>query len=261
MKIEYLSIKRDGLNLHGKLMRSDAQKGPIAIMFHGFTADLDENPEGMFELLSKGLLEHNISTIRFDFNGHGKSDGDFSNMNVLNEINDAIAILEYVRKLDFVTDIYVVGHSQGGVVGGMLSGYYKDVVKKLVLLEPAAILRDDAIEGHCAKATYDPQNIPDYVDVYADGSRMVGGHYFRIAQLLPIYEVTAAYKNPMLLIHGEKDEVVAPVIAHRYKEHMDNCRLKIFDNIDHCLNGKDHDAAIALALDFLLDKTEMHSNL
>lgn len=90
--------------------------------------------DGLFQALADLLTEKGIAVVRFDFNGHGKSDGSFTDMNVLNEIEDAIAILEYVRKLDFVTEIYVIGHSQGGVVAGMLAGYYPDVIHKLVLL-------------------------------------------------------------------------------------------------------------------------------
>ena len=66
-------------------------------------------------------------------------------MTVCNEIADGKAILDYVRTDPHVRDIFLVGHSQGGVVASMLAGLYPDVVKKVVLLAPAAQLKDEAI--------------------------------------------------------------------------------------------------------------------
>ena len=46
-------------------------------------------------------------------------------MNVLSEILDAAKIIDYVRGLDFVTEINILGHSQGAFGrrydGGILS--------------------------------------------------------------------------------------------------------------------------------------------
>ena len=51
-------------------------------------------------------------------------------MTVLNEIEDANAILNYVKTDPHVRNIYLVGHSQGGVVASMLAGLYPDLIKK-----------------------------------------------------------------------------------------------------------------------------------
>ena len=70
----------------------------------------------------------------------------------------------------------------------MLAGLYPDIIKKLVLLAPAATLKEDAIKGICMGTKYDTENIPETVLV--DGQHEVGGHYFRIAKSLAIYETT-----------------------------------------------------------------------
>lgn len=43
-------------------------------------------------------------------------------MTVANEIEDAKKVYEYARSLDFVSDIALLGHSQGGVVASMVAG-------------------------------------------------------------------------------------------------------------------------------------------
>ena len=74
----------------------------------------DVIPRGCFPVTE--YTEKGIAVIKFDFDGHGESDGDFSDMNVYSEILDAAKVIDYVRNLDFVTDIYIVGHSQGALV-------------------------------------------------------------------------------------------------------------------------------------------------
>lgn len=42
----------------------------------------------------------------------------------------------------------------------MLAGLYPDIIKKVVLLAPAAQLKDDALKGDTQGATYNPDRIP-----------------------------------------------------------------------------------------------------
>ena len=66
----------------------------MAIIFHGFTANRNTS---LLKEITNSLRDENIASVRFDFNGHGDSDGKFENMTVLNEIEDANAILNYVK--------------------------------------------------------------------------------------------------------------------------------------------------------------------
>ena len=52
-------------------------------------------------------------------------------MTVLNEIEDANAILKYVKKDKHVRKIFLLGHSQGGVIVSILAGLYPDIVDGL----------------------------------------------------------------------------------------------------------------------------------
>ena len=161
----------------------------------------------------------------------------------------AAVFLRYARSLDFVTEINLLGHSQGGVIAGMLSGYYHDVVKRLVMLAPAATLKSDAQEGHCFRATYDPQRVPESVCV--DGVHEVGGLYFRMAQTLPIYEVTARFDGPMLVVFGQKDQLVSLDAARRYMDGRTQRRLALYESLDHGLQGADHTRMLADIAAFL----------
>ena len=123
-----VTLKRDGLTLRGELLKPDVEKCPILIIFHGFMANIGKDDKSMFYQIAHECLNNGIATIRFDFDGHGDSDGEFCDMNVLSEILDAAKIIDYVRGLDFVTEINILGHSQGALVGGMMAGYYRESV-------------------------------------------------------------------------------------------------------------------------------------
>lgn len=245
-------IMRDGLQLYGRLNRGKSGKTPIAILFHGFAGNLGYEKGCLYKKITDVLNEAGIAVIRFDFNGQGKSEGEFNKMNILNEIGDAIAILEYVQSLDFATDIYVIGHSQGGVVGSMLAGYYPDIIKKVVLLAPAATLKDDAVRGECMGTKYDMFHIPTTVFI-KDGGYDVGGHYFRTAKLLPIYETAQQYEGPALCIHGRYDSLVPKEASVCYGEKLKNCMVKIYEHLDHGIEGEDQEKVISDIRDFLAD--------
>ena len=108
---------------HGRLkaliQKPELQQGekcPMVIFCHGFSGTKD-GP--LFELVADTLQAHGIASIRFDFNGHGESEGEFKDMTVPNEIEDAKKVVEYVRDLRYVSTIAIAGHSQGGVVAAM----------------------------------------------------------------------------------------------------------------------------------------------
>lgn len=245
-----ISIKRDGLTLRGDIRKPDTEKCPIAVIFHGFMSSRDAD---MFCCIADELVKNGIAAVKFDFDGHGESDGDFSDMNVYSEILDAAKIIEYVRGLDFVTDIYIVGHSQGAVVGGMIAGYYREAVKKLVMLAPAATLKDDAQNGTCFGVEYDIYNVPDKLRMTnVNGENFdVGGLYFRIARTLPIYETTSMFKGETLIVHGTADEAVGVIGSERYDECMPNARLELIEGATHGFGDFAFARVIKMTIDFL----------
>ena len=210
---------------------------------------MGDGPGDVYQRLTEALVKAGSAVVRFDFNGHGKSQGDFTQMDPFNLLEDAFGVLDYTRSLEFVTGISILGHSQGGVIGGMLAGYCPDLIDKLCLLAPAATLKTDAQTGRCMAAHYNPARIPDSVKV--DGVHVVGGKYFRIAQCLPIYEVTARFTGPVLDIHGVHDRIVDVSASREYARVLKRCRLVLLEDLNHGLWGADQGRMIREAADFL----------
>ena len=223
---------------HGKLsaviQRPDNQKKyPLVILLHGFTANKEHD---LLKTLADDLESEGIATIRFDFNGHGQSEGNFQDMTVLNEIEDAKKVYDYVSKLSEVTSISIAGHSQGGVVTSMVAGELgTDKVKAIALMAPAAVLREDALRGILQGAAYDPINPPKYVEIDKGdrGHFKVGREYIKAAQTLPIYETSIAYQGSACLVHGTGDVVVPYTYSLRYGRIYANSELHLLKNFDH----------------------------
>jgi pimeloyl-ACP methyl ester carboxylesterase/peroxiredoxin len=201
---------------------------PMAIVMHGFSGNKEEP---MLQLICDSLQANGIASIRFDFNGHGASEGEFKDMTVPNEIEDALKVYEYVKSLPYVSTVMMVGHSQGGVVASMAAGKLGDKISKVVLLAPAAVLRDDAIRGNTMVARYDPLDPPEYVTLW-DGLKL-GREYIKTAFTLPIYETAAGYHGAACIIHGTGDRVVPYTYGERYHDLWKGSEFYLLDGFDH----------------------------
>ena len=208
---------------------------PVAVLMHGFMANKRLEP---LKSIAAALSRAGIASVRFDFNGHGKSDGKFSEMTVLNELEDARKVYAYVQSLPQTTGIGLLGHSQGGVVAGMLAGSLagsSDAPACVVQLAPAAVLRDDALNGVLMGRKYDPENPPETLRVMF---HKVGRNFFTVAQTLPIYEESSRYGGPVCLIHGTLDKIVPVRYSEQYHELYSDSELHILEKETHFLNKK-----------------------
>lgn len=227
-----VTIDGDHGKLHAVIHKpelKDGERCPMVLLCHGFMG----NKEGALEKQIAALLQtQGIASIRFDFNGHGQSEGRFQDMTVPNEIVDAKKVIEYVSNLPYVESVAITGHSQGGVVAAMTAGDLgAEKIKAVVLLAPAAVLRDDAIRGSTMGATYDPFNLGEYVELFR--GLKLGAEYIRTAFSLPIYETAAKYQGPALIIHGTGDRVVPYTYGERFHQIWNGSELVIIDKADH----------------------------
>ncbi len=239
---------------HGKLaailQTPDAQKNyPLVIICHGFTANKEHL---LLAKLADELQARGIASIRFDFNGHGKSEGVFQDMTVLNEISDAKKVYDYAKTLPNVTSISIAGHSQGGVVASMVAGELgAKKIHRVVLMAPAAVLRDDALRGNLFGAKYDALNPPEYVEIF-DGHK-VGRNYIVTSQTLPIFETAEKFTGSALMIHGTGDVVVPYTYSLSYKKIYRHGEVELIARADHSFHG-DEVRVAKIAADFLARK-------
>lgn len=230
---ENITIDGSKGKLYAELMKPDVVKGkiPVVILCHGFGANCDWN---LFKDIADDLQKAGIAAIRFDFNGHGRSEGRFQDMTVPNEIGDLKCVVAWAKSQPWVSSISLLGHSQGGVVASMAAGELgAKAIRSLVLMAPAAVLRDDALRGNTMGAMYDPWNMTeDYVQLPFGGIKL-GRKYIESALTLPIYETALKYTGPVLVMHGTYDRVVPYTYGERYHQGYRNSSIHIIPGEDH----------------------------
>lgn len=202
---------------------------PLVILCHGFAGNMG-GP--LFDGIARELLAGGIGVLRFDFNAHGRSDGEFRHMTVPNEIEDARAVVAWAEAFPQAGDIALLGHSQGGVVAAMTAGQLgKKKIKAVVLMAPAAVLRDDALRGNTMGASYDPWHAPEFVKL--PSGHELGREFIQTALALPIYETAAKYEGPVLVIHGQADRIVPYTYGERFHEVMPESSIEVIPGEDH----------------------------
>lgn len=228
-----VEIKNKELTLRGMLHIPEKVEGkiPIVCMFHGFTGD-KLGSHFMFVRLSRLLENKGIATLRFDFIGSGESDGDFVDMTLTKELEDAKLILSYAKSLDFAdTDrIGVLGFSMGGAVASMLAGEYKDNIKSLCLWAPAGNMAEIATNG---KSKDDIEKVRK-IGCYDLDGYLIGINFIDDLLSLNIFDRSASYDKNVLLIHGTEDTSVPFSTSEKY--------LEIYETrgVLHSINGANH---------------------
>ena len=227
-------ILDDGIRLNAKLdmPKDHSGKCPLVIVIHGFTGHMEETH---ITAVCETLNAIGFATLRADMYGHGNSDGQFENHTLYKWLTNALTLIDYARGLDFVTDLYLCGHSQGGMTV-MLAGAMKhDVIKGLIPLSPAWMIPEAARNGTLLGQNFDPDHIPDVLPAWGD--RGLNGNYVRVAQTIHVEDAIDRYTGPVLIVHGDLDEAVPVEYGIRAAERYRDCRLVIIRGDTHCYSN------------------------
>lgn len=221
-------IKDGEISLHAKLdMPEENGPCPLVILVHGLTGHMEEP---FLRAVQKSMNEAGFAVLRTDLYGHGKSDGAFRDHTLEQWSSDLTAVTEYAKQLPFVTDLYLCGHSQGGLLAVMAAGMRPDDYQALILLSPALTIPEDARKGNFLGTTYDPLHIPEDLEIWGD---QLGSAYFRTVEQIRPEEYIRRYRKPVLIVHGEKDELIPVSSSVNASQHYENCRLAVIPDDDH----------------------------
>ena len=240
-------ITDDGIRLHAKLdMPANSDKCPLVIFIHGVTGDMEEEH---IVAAQKTMNAAGFAVLRAEMYGHGKSGGLFEEHTLFKLISTALKVTDHAKTLDFVTDLYIAGHSQGGLLVMIIAGMRPDDFKAAILLSPAVNIPEDARNGSFLGIKFDPDHVPDELDL--KGSKLKG-NYISTVQMIHIEDSIHANKKPVLIIHGDADETIdvkhAVSAAAQYKD----CRLVILPGDTHCYDLHPDQMTAALK-EFLLE--------
>ena len=236
-------IQEDGLRLNARL-EVPAGARRLAIVIHGFTGHMEE-PH--IVAVSDAFNALGLATLRVDMYGHGHSDGAFHDHTLFKWMTNALTVIDYARKLDCAEEIYLCGHSQGGLLVMLAAAMARDVVKGVIPLSPAAMIPEGSRRGELLGMRFDPDHLPPELD---NGKVKLGTNYVRAAQMIDVEAAIDHYDGPVLIVHVDADEAVPVQVgidaANRYK----NAELVLIPGDTHCY---DHhlDRVVAAVKDWM----------
>jgi uncharacterized protein len=240
------TMDSDGLRLASHFARPPGfARVPGLVLAHGFPTGPRGGPSSAStypELAERLAREAGWAVLTFNFRGTGGSEGDFSLDGWLDDLRHAVDVLS--ARTD-VGGVWLAGSSTGGSLAVILAAG-DDRVRGVATLaapasfsewadNPARLLADARALGIIRHADFPP-------DAAAWGRRF--------GELSPLAAAGRLAPRPLLLIHGDQDEVVPLADARAlYEAGFGSADLRVIAGAGHRLR---HDPrAVALLIGWL----------
>jgi len=197
---------------------TSSKEKPIIILCHGFSSSKDSQT---YIRLEKRLNDKGISTFRFDFFGHGESEGKFEDITISEAVDDVLNAIKFIRDLDYKRS-GLFGSSFGGMAAIIAASKTRDLFV-LALKSPVSDYHGKIITNEM------------------DSKKNIG------------YKAAKKIKIPTLIVHGDKDKTVPIEQSKKTASLIKNCKLEIIKGADHrYTNPKDFEKMIDLVTKFIL---------
>jgi uncharacterized protein len=215
-KIFYAS--GDGLKLCGVYNLAIETKA-FALMAHGITMDKNEWNNLHFRI-SQDLNEHNISTFRFDYRGHGESEGAMRDMTIVGEYLDAKSSVNEIEK-KWKNRIAIIASSFGAGSSILYASLFPDKIACLILLNPVLDYNATFLnpEVDWAKESFNKkgyQHLEKNGYILLDGEHKLDAKLIAEFEIIRPFEILQTLKCPVLTIHGNEDSMVPYKISKKY---------------------------------------------
>ena len=146
-------------------------------------------------------------------------------------MSEAMRVVNHAASLPFVSDVYLSGHSQGGLTAALGAGLKPVSVKALLLLAPAMNIWDGARKGELFGMKFDPEDLPKE---FGESDWRVSSNYLRAARMLPVKDAIRNYHGPVLIVHGTDDESVPYHYGADLVTEYGHAKLVTIEGEDHC---------------------------
>ena len=120
-------FKKDNLKISYRYYKRSKK---TLIFLHGLLSDMSGKKSNF---LNNYCRENNISYLCFDFQGHGRSSGEFTNFGISDWYDDLDNIVKYLKIRNFI----LIGSSMGGWVAIIYALMHPKKVTKLIGIAPA----------------------------------------------------------------------------------------------------------------------------
>lgn len=199
-RVEFPS--RTGNLLVGDLHRTARAGGPMLLLCHGMESTRGGTKQ---QAIVERFVPLGYSVLRFDFSFVGESEGVFEDLSISGEVADTLGALDFLREFE-TRAIVLVGSSLGGAVALLAAAQAPmrvDGVATIAAVGDAALFTDGLT----------PDDVADWRRTgrrdWSDGTYLKST-FLDDVETLDMPKALARVRQPLLLMHGESDDVVPP---------------------------------------------------
>jgi putative redox protein len=226
---------KQGEKITGTLHLPDAATDRGVVLSHCFTCSRHTS---ILRQLGHDLAEAGLMALRFDFSGNGQSEGDFSHSTYTKQISETKIACDVISSHG-ASLIGLAGHSMGAVIALLTAVKMKTtkavctIAGRLSGMNAMRFLnRDQRHElDHTGQVAFTSRGRPLTLtqDFFSDADR------FDLLEMLP------SLKIPLLIVHGDRDEIIPVNEAHTaHGFNPDKSELAIVAGADHMFSNKSH---------------------
>ncbi len=203
-------------NIICEINKADKPKNKTILILHAYTGKKENRT---IHFLAKNLPKHKFNTIQFDFSGHGESEGKMQEATISKQLEDISSVLAQINEVP-LNNLILVGNSFSVITA--LAFAKEDAIKGLILISGRA-------------------NYLKYIDTLekiGDRYKLFEGIFIR-ESFIEDYKKYDPIKNikelnkPILIIHGERDNIIPVTDAKILLKNSKIGKLKIIKNADH----------------------------
>ncbi|MBW2967874.1 alpha/beta fold hydrolase [Candidatus Woesearchaeota archaeon] len=220
-------------------------KYPVVIVLHGFNSHKHHD---LTADLANNLVHYGYLSLRFDFHGHGESDGDFSEHTIHQQVDDVFAALDYVSELKYADKdrVLVIGTDIGGNIAMLAAA--KDARIKALVVQGARSHFDNHFKSWFQQHEYDELMTKG---IFEDSRFRIRKEYVHSARRHDILEEIKKVHAPLLLVHGMEDMRVRLNESRELFLGANEPKvLETVDGADHWFRGKVRERLIVLAAEW-----------
>jgi len=207
-------------------------KSPGMVFIHGLNSNM-EGKKAIF--IEKYAKKNKLSFIRFDCRGHGKSSGNFEDFTISEWKKDLFDIIDNLTKGPQI----LIGSSMGGWLMLLAAKSKKRKISGLIGLAAAADFGKDLFNSLSIKNKQDikTKGITKYT--YKGFAYYLTKEFFIHCTKNKILNKKINFKKPVILIHGNKDNIVKDTMPIKIMKKLSskNVQIKFLKSSDHSLSS------------------------
>lgn len=247
MQVRSICLISDGLDLAGQVYIPRGNKAHAALCIcHGIPATPYDPSDKGYAVLAERFCHAGFVTLIFNFRGAGKSQG---NLDVLGWSRDLEVAVDFLYNLEETdkTKLCLLGFS-GGAAVSVYATAHDDRVSSLAACACPANFNSLADKE---KALFNIQRFRDIGVIRDDGfPASIETWLNNFETISPIHWIDKVSPRPLLLVHGDADEVVPLEHAYRlYQKAREPKELLAIPGAKHRLRLEEK--AMAAVLDWL----------